>query len=156
MRKKRRKRTWSEILQEAREKREKMAKENSASSAEDSSVGSSDSEDEDDDEAVEVPITFPEALHAKLEDDCYFITSKKQLVKLPPEHTALSLMETYVKDFAYRCQAHNVRVHLRQQGTAGMPILKVDWTRDSAGKRVPEYLVHFNGWNHSGTKIDSS
>ena len=41
----------------------------------------SDSEDDDDDEAVEVPITFPEALHAKLEDDCYFITSKKQVNK---------------------------------------------------------------------------
>ncbi|XP_054766308.2 putative male-specific lethal-3 protein-like 2 [Lytechinus pictus] len=144
MRKKRRKRTWSEILQEAREKREKMAKENSASSAEDSSVGSSDSEDEDDDEAVEVPITFPEALHAKLEDDCYFITSKKQLVKLPPEHTALSLMETYVKDFAYRCQAHNVRVHLRQQGTAGMPVSLTTPNSNNGDSVVPPPLPQFN------------
>eukprot|EP00057_Strongylocentrotus_purpuratus_P022746 XP_011677220.1 PREDICTED: putative male-specific lethal-3 protein-like 2 isoform X2 [Strongylocentrotus purpuratus] len=144
MRKKRRKRTWSEILEEAREKREKMAKENSASSAEDSSVGSSDSEDDDDDEAVEVPITFPEALHAKLEDDCYFITSKKQLVKLPPDHTALSLMEAYVKDFAYRCQAHNVRVHLRQQGTAGMPVCLTTPNANNGDSVQPPPLPQYN------------
>ncbi|XP_033122388.1 male-specific lethal 3 homolog [Anneissia japonica] len=28
-------------------------------------------------------------------------------------------------------------------------ILDVDWTRDEKGKRIPEYLVHFNGWNSS-------
>lgn len=26
-------------------------------------------------------------------------------------------------------------------------ILEVDFTKDDKGKRVPEYFVHFSGWN---------
>ncbi|XP_015776129.1 PREDICTED: male-specific lethal 3 homolog [Acropora digitifera] len=28
-------------------------------------------------------------------------------------------------------------------------VLEVDITRDDKGKRVPEYFIHFNGWNRS-------
>ncbi|XP_071505467.1 MSL complex subunit 3-like [Diadema antillarum] len=147
MRKKRRKRTWSEILEEAKLKREKLAKENNASSTEgsydDNSV-SSDSDDESDEEAVEVPITFPEALYAKLEDDCYFITTKQMLVQLPPENTALAVMETYLRDFAYRCQAHNVRVHVRQQGTAGMPGSLASANTNNGDSITPPPLPQYN------------
>ena len=26
-------------------------------------------------------------------------------------------------------------------------VLEVDITKDDKGKRVPEYFIHFNGWN---------
>ncbi|XP_038045799.1 male-specific lethal 3 homolog isoform X2 [Patiria miniata] len=104
MGKKKKKKTLTELVELAR--RRKAGK----GSDSDMSSGVADSDDSDDSsselEAVEIPIPLPEALKMKLEDDCYFITRKNQLVKLPCEHNILTLMEGYIRHFAINVQIH--------------------------------------------------
>ncbi|XP_022080872.1 male-specific lethal 3 homolog isoform X2 [Acanthaster planci] len=106
MGKKKKKKTLAELVELARKRKAGKGSDSDMSS------GVADSDDSDDSsssaelEAVEIPIPLPEALKTKLEDDCYFITRKNKLVKLPCEHTILSIMEGYIRHFAINVQVH--------------------------------------------------
>ncbi|KAB0388969.1 hypothetical protein E2I00_001685, partial [Balaenoptera physalus] len=47
-----------------------------------------------------ITIEIPEVLKKKLEDDCYYINRRKRLVKLPCQTNIITILESYVKNFA--------------------------------------------------------
>ncbi|XP_071793255.1 MSL complex subunit 3-like [Asterias amurensis] len=107
MGKKKKKKTIAELVE--------LAKRRQAGKGSDSDMSSvaADSDDSDGNssgeelEALEIPIPLPDALKIKLEDDCYFITRKQQLVRIPCKHTILEIMEGYVRHFAINVHTHD-------------------------------------------------
>ncbi|XP_002734953.1 MSL complex subunit 3-like [Saccoglossus kowalevskii] len=57
-------------------------------------------ESEADLEPHDIPINIPDTLKTKLEDDCYYINTKKQLLRLPRQPNIVTLLESYVRYFA--------------------------------------------------------
>ncbi|XP_065436737.1 MSL complex subunit 3 isoform X7 [Chrysemys picta bellii] len=47
-----------------------------------------------------ISIEIPEVLKKKLEEDCYYINRRKRLVKLPCQRNIITILESYVKNFA--------------------------------------------------------
>ncbi|PIK62557.1 putative male-specific lethal 3-like isoform X1 [Apostichopus japonicus] len=74
--------------------------------SEDSSVSEGNPVDElcldIDDDMEEIPIQIPESLKSRLENDCYNVNCLDQLVRLPCEPTALSILEEYLQYFGVR------------------------------------------------------
>ncbi|XP_070540062.1 MSL complex subunit 3-like [Ptychodera flava] len=100
MKKKKKKRKLSEIIAETKQKKAKQKKMEAPSESEEERANDSESTVENDSEPSEVPINIPDILKTRLEDDCYYITKKKQLVQLPIQPNVITLFESYLKHFA--------------------------------------------------------
>lgn len=74
-------------------------KENISKESEDSSSDQESNQQEEDGEKT-VNITIPNTLKEILEHDCFLITQKNKLIKLPCEVNVVSVLEAYVKNLA--------------------------------------------------------
>ncbi|XP_036351068.2 male-specific lethal 3 homolog [Ochotona princeps] len=52
-----------------------------------------------------VTVEIPEALREQLEEDCYRVTRRKQLVSLPCQPNVIAILESYVRHFAVQAAA---------------------------------------------------
>ncbi|XP_030428614.1 male-specific lethal 3 homolog isoform X2 [Gopherus evgoodei] len=81
-----------------------------------------------------ISIEIPEVLKKKLEEDCYYINRRKRLVKLPCQRNIITILESYVKNFAInaafsaneRSRHHQMTSHVNMN-LHYVPPEKKDW-----------------------------
>ncbi|XP_077992649.1 MSL complex subunit 3-like [Glandiceps talaboti] len=104
IKKKKKKKKLDEIIEETRQKNlisEKKSKNEASSEDEDDTANENEtSTEEEEPEPEDIPIHIPDVLKSKLEDDCYFINSKKQLVQLPIQPNIITIFENYLRYFS--------------------------------------------------------
>lgn len=81
-----------------------------------------DSDDEPQEIATEYNIPIPSILRNKLEDDCYNITIRKKLIRVPCTPDVVDILEAYLKYFAAKLTVSNTRPN--RGGGARTPALE--------------------------------
>lgn len=81
-----------------------------------------DSDDEPQEIATEYNIPIPSILRNKLEDDCYNITIRKKLIRVPCSPDVVDILEAYLKYFAAKLTVSNTRPN--RGGGARTPALE--------------------------------